>query len=1156
MFLMVQNPSDANPSEAPISKFYLVTRNKTGQHIYQVLGDPAPNYGLNRSPPHHFLLRLREYPPDLTDILIVGSSASTDIGLFTRSRKPLTQDKPATEVTDVYTLTEMADDSRRAALPVSDTMEDTSPIGMAIDYSAIQNVVKPIPGDEMTMSASPLPGFFVLNNEGVLASWWVVYNDAVRQGLVYPNLNIATEKAASQPAATAFGTPAAPSAFGQSAFGASTSSNSAFGAKPAFGSSAFGASTGSAFGAPSGLNSKPSVWGSPASSGATSGAKPAFGAPAFGAPAFGAPAFGSPAFGSTSTSAATGAAFGATSAPGQRASPWGTAAAAPAFGQSSLTPAKPAVAPFSAPTSGGFASFAKAPSGFSGLASGSPSTENVFGAKAGGSAFGALAKPAESASIFGQPQPVQAGSAFGSGGGFKLTSSFKPDASATEKDDKNFTSGSGSFFGGGFGKILGEVKDAAAEAVAEETMEDEPAGPAAQPSASGFAVNGLAGNINKEEKSEATPLSNIFGAKPASSPFALPKKEPVEEKPISTIPEAPLPPDPTSKTEFRIGDSSASSQSADAPLPPDFTKPAAPKLKDAPLPPDFVNQQAPKSPDAPLPPDSFSAKPITKTAAPESSSVDKQSSSSIFPPLGGADSDDEEDFTEFSSDDEEQEIEQAAGEETKRPDSRGEEDNNSEWTPGSSFNGSPLATKSRVQQPTSRPLFGEIGNKNVPVFAPPKVQESPRSPSPVRSAVPAHLRSRPDVSRSVSAPLKASEILGNRPPPEKPEYTDTLEFRQAEERRRVEERERKEREEAQALIDEDDERNQRYLDQEIEPSKVLDEFITREDYIADATKDSVPFQVEALFRDINSMIDTLGMNARSLQSFIAGHTENADRERTREDLREPETWCLGEVDDLDRIVERDLMEILEDGSVQDVSMKLKICAELERDVGKLRLRRDEFVRTFSTALDPEHAIICRSQPLTAEQAAHQHSLRREFGNIQKLVADAEEALVLLRTKVASAANPGRGGSGPTVEAVMRTVKKLTAMAEKRSGDVDVLENQMRRMRFGSTIRDDRSRENSPFNTPSKLASRLGNMSLGGDRPFTPEGSMFGSRAFHNSFSASMRSQGNGTPRKKMANYTCDERQRLKENVVKRREVANRVKAALEKSGARVYPMED
>ena len=146
---------------------------------------------MNRSPPNHFLLRLKDFPPNLQDLLIVASTASTDIGLFSRSKVALASDKSSDQITGVFTMTEMADDTRRAQLPANDNQDDTSPIGLALDLSSTNKVLKPIPGDEMEESQTPLPALMVLNDEGVLAAWWVVYSESVRQGTVYPELTVA-----------------------------------------------------------------------------------------------------------------------------------------------------------------------------------------------------------------------------------------------------------------------------------------------------------------------------------------------------------------------------------------------------------------------------------------------------------------------------------------------------------------------------------------------------------------------------------------------------------------------------------------------------------------------------------------------------------------------------------------------------------------------------------------------------------------------------------------------------------------------------------------------------------------------------------------------------------------------------------------------------
>ena len=74
--------------------------------------------------------------------------------------------------------------------------------------------------------------------------------------------------------------------------------------------------------------------------------------------------------------------------------------------------------------------------------------------------------------------------------------------------------------------------------------------------------------------------------------------------------------------------------------------------------------------------------------------------------------------------------------------------------------------------------------------------------------------------------------------------------------------------------------------------------------------------------------------------------------------------------------------------------------------------------------------------MSAEQSAQQHDLRRGFTKFQKLLSEAEEALTVLRAKIISQATPNgkiNGSAGPTVEAVMITITKMTTMAEKRAG---------------------------------------------------------------------------------------------------------------------------
>jgi nucleoporin NUP159 len=225
---------------------------------------------------------------------------------------------------------------------------------------------------------------------------------------------------------------------------------------------------------------------------------------------------------------------------------------------------------------------------------------------------------------------------------------------------------------------------------------------------------------------------------------------------------------------------------------------------------------------------------------------------------------------------------------------------------------------------------------------------------------------------------------------------------------------------------------------------------------------------------------------------------------------------------------------------------------------KLRAKHEDIKTLLASYSDPENAAIARSQPLTAEQAVQQHDLRRDFTRFQKLLNEAEEGLTLLRTKLASQGNTNSNATaGPTVEAVMRTIMKMTNMAEKRSGDIDVLENHMRKLRLSSTTSNG-SREGSPFATPASKASMRGAPGTSSTYCafYTPNSVKETPQGFHASFASSTHSYGRGTPpRRKLSGFSEEDKQRLKANATRKKAVIDRLRKALEKSGVRVQPMD-
>ncbi|KAK4220078.1 hypothetical protein QBC37DRAFT_407770 [Rhypophila decipiens] len=1185
--------------------YHIITRQpgENPSFTFQKLTDPVQPFTTDKVP-HHTILRLKDFPPNLQDLLLVSSTATESIGLLTRSKTPLASDNP---VTGEFTTTELADDSRRAQLPMSDSFEDTYPIGVALDFSSKNKVYKPIPADEIEESPGPLPGLWVLNNEGVLASWWVVYNDSIRSGTTYPEIT-ATDAPAptAQPVSTST-TTALPSALsGAFASSSSASQPSLPTAAPNFGSSSFGKP--SAFGQPSlGLGAKTSVWGGGATSTA---AAPAFGQSGFGS----APGTPGKLFGS-----------GAAASPGTSGGFAGFAKPGNAGGFASF--AKPE-------TSGGFASLAKGSGGTFGSGGPASSGASVFGSKSGG----AFASPAPEVSMdsdtaFPPPSAKKADStpSFGSSP-FVLGSTWKADPSASNDEKPTGGDKDKSLFGGGFGLSL---KDAAEEPAAESKDEDmdaptpapveksrSPFGIADQgktPSIFGKAeekssvfgttpkpeeqassvfgsafkpqenTSSLFGGAPKpqdkaksvfDEKESTTPTatpapqkfdfksasastgSNLFGTKPPASGgsgglfgtgyigsgtqsniFGSPPKVKTEEEDdevnLKDIPEAPLPPDTTTLQ--------TPTKATDAPLPPDFLsktpavkEEASTPADETPLP---LKSTQKVASDMPLPPD-FLAKPTNESSfkvppAPSSSEEGEFSDEE--------DEVDEEDAgngSEGSGVDVAKDLSPTSGFPTQTPG----------FTPQSSFGGmagSAYSTISRSEVEGRPSLFGEI--KNAPPLFPKPGPLSPRSPSPVRSAVrPSIFR---DSARSVSAPGLASQFLGKRS--QQPQSgsglaasmrTLPVDPNVQAQRKLAEKREAEER----MLFDPEDEGIQQILHSEVEPTLHMNEFLVVDQKLElddRLGREDVPVHCEALWRDINRMIDKLGLNSRSLKAFILGHSQYHEDGRHKEDLENDDDWILVEAKDLGEIIDDELAADLEDGRLKDIEQTEAAIHALARDLVKLRAKEEDIRRLMLSQTDPDQVAISKSIPLSAEQSAQQNELRRAFLNFSNLLAEAEEALTMLKTKLASAGGPSGKAPVPTVEAIIRTINKMTTMAEKRSGDIDVLENQMRRLRFSSVglngASPARSREGSPFvggasllATPSKRASLM-----------SPERMMRESTSSPGPYRA-------GTPRKKVSMFTEEEKKTIRAKADKRKAMLNLLATSLEKAGPNVSRLRD
>ncbi|CRG84540.1 Proteoglycan 4 [Talaromyces islandicus] len=1121
VFFAVYTSNDAEDDSGmvPSSDFFIIKRREKAPFLFQKLPEVCAPFGLHRAPAYHFIARFSNYEPGLQDALVLSSTAATDLGLVTRAKTPLKDADASTA--GVFTSISILDDVKQATLPLNDDALDTSTIGIGIDLTSTEKVTYDIERETQT----PQPNVMALNNEGILMSWWFLYMKAVEAGTPYTAVSSAQQAPALQapPPTQGFGSPQTSQssqqpAFGQPAFGqpsfGSTAQPSAFGkpslpgSAPAFGStSTLGASRQPAFGAPSPLGG-----GGGTAFGSTTPMKPA--APSFGSPGTlgqRGPQMGQGGFGPATASGPT---FGQASSIGGKGF---SSFASTGSGQSNLAMGA------ATGTGSGFSSFSGG--GFGALGSnkpaespfGKPTTQSPFGSSEIKSSFGTTQTTMDSKPSFGLPS-----------GGFSLGSTFKRDEKAAEDNEPAPAKPSGPFsLGSSFGNLLNEDSNKSSPL---ESMDDtEDAGPPPQQQKPVFGQPSAFNTVQSSATPPAKPPGSLFGVNPqatTASPFSRPStlfgngttsstsplSSPSEKTVVPNMSleseksiEPPLPPDATSRAAYGPGDTSASSNVSkssydDAPLPPDFVKKPTPtpKVEAAPLPPDFLKKSAKptKAEDAPLPPDflapqkktekkaaedaplppDFLPKPRKNKEAAETPSLPKEESTITLP--AGSDGSDG-DFED-------------SGEEITHDISPPSEPAESEvkTSPESSFGGPSLKNstgglftkvsvpESKTQPPTSRPLFGEISQ---PSFAPPKprnVDRTPRSPSPVRPGSKKDFL-RPEAVRSISAPggpgVGRKVTMGR--PPAASRFEEPLtqsDLIEAEESKAAAAESKRLASEAQNLSSDDEEETRRAeLAQPLSPVPTLDPFMPRQEYTGESLKPGIPGQIERLYRDINSMVDTLGLNSRSISSYLL-HEEQARASNI-------DSWkeiMLGDtpLDILDQDLRvADIENIgqllwslegsLEEQRLQGVQEKVSACQQLlGHDIISLRDQCASIQKTLDTYTD---TVSIRSQFLSAEQESMQHDLRKSSTEIQSKLAKLEEGISLLRARIAdtSGSTSRHVTKRPTVEAVTSTIATMMSMAESKSGDVDVLEAQMKKL--GLNLQKPGSREDSPLSTPAK-----------------------------------------------------------------------------------------
>ncbi|CCJ29696.1 unnamed protein product, partial [Pneumocystis jirovecii] len=121
--------------------------------------------------------------PNLKDFIIIAATASTDIGIVCRNKDDL-----------VWKTLIISNETYRASLPYSLLNDcDTSPIGIALDFTLSENIQKPLFPNDEPKESQPLPILYLLNNDYFLTGYYVLYIDAIKAGKICSSMCLAKE---------------------------------------------------------------------------------------------------------------------------------------------------------------------------------------------------------------------------------------------------------------------------------------------------------------------------------------------------------------------------------------------------------------------------------------------------------------------------------------------------------------------------------------------------------------------------------------------------------------------------------------------------------------------------------------------------------------------------------------------------------------------------------------------------------------------------------------------------------------------------------------------------------------------------------------------------------------------------------------------------
>ncbi|KAF8247543.1 hypothetical protein K440DRAFT_301117 [Wilcoxina mikolae CBS 423.85] len=222
------------------------------------------------------------------------------------------------------------------------------------------------------------------------------------------------------------------------------------------------------------------------------------------------------------------------------------------------------------------------------------------------------------------------------------------------------------------------------------------------------------------------------------------------------------------------------------------------------------------------------------------------------------------------------------------------------------------------------------------------------------------------------------------------------------------------------------------------------------------------------------MVNKLGQMARGLQSYHLAQKKPVEdvKHESPQDMKPTDGWRLCEMGLISKTIDELLQDVKkinqEKPELEEKSqiatkgfikrkLPMPIYFYITKPLTHQRIvdtKESEIKRLFAVHNDPAAAARARARLLAPEQQLQQRQLRKSFTRIEKALKDTEYKATMFKAKIAARDRHKVQAKfqPPTAEAVRTTVMKLTATAERKSKDVDHLEEKLRRVRLGSRHR--------------------------------------------------------------------------------------------------------